>query len=204
MTQDASTSLQPPSPEALIAQWWFGLEDRLVPGDPKPRRGRPGERAELARCGQASEVYMCVGYQRLRQKLAREGGHDALEREVRLAWLERDDRLAVIAAVLSHVREDEAADPERASWYGDMAVALASSAQGSDRAVMSGLRFRRLLQADAPDDLLLSMVRAVRMARGKAAVRTLAKDLLSWARGDEDRVRRAWTSRYYERALSED
>lgn len=184
----------------IIRDWWRRLEDREVEeqGGRRVIPGHRGERAELTRCGTPQEARMCAGYQRLRLAL--------IEAELfNCRAMESDDhRLAVVAAVLSHVREDVAAEPARASQTGDMALALALPAEGNDKPRMSGLRFRRLIQAEAPDEVLRLMVRAVRLNQGRASVISLARDLLDWASGERDYVRIAWATRYYERALDED
>ena len=69
---------------------------------------------------------------------------------------------------------------------------------------MSGQRFRRLLIALEPEDLMLHMIRAVRLAGRKAPVKSLANDLRWWGIDEEDRARRAWATRYYEAAPAED
>jgi CRISPR system Cascade subunit CasB len=91
------------------------------------------------------------------------------------------------AAVLAHVRKD---DTERRS------VARAIGPDSTDRpgtALLKPARFRRLIEADTPDERLTSFRGLVVLAGGKLNVRDLAAALLTWT---EDR-RTQWIYDYW-------
>ena len=99
------------------------------------------------------------------------------------------DRVAVLAGVLAFVRESDERSVARAIGR--------NSLDDEARALVSEGRFRRLLQTQN-DDLLESMRRLVRMAKGKLNVHDLSSTILDW--GDDgrgDRVKRRWIFGYY-------
>ncbi len=96
----------------------------------------------------------------------------------------RDERVALLAHVLAHVRED---DPHRT-----VAAALGPETEDG-KAAMSESRFRRLLLTRDPNELALRLVRAVKMLGGKANVADLAEAIRWW----NDRTRRDWAFRYF-------
>ena len=96
------------------------------------------------------------------------------------------ERLAVIAAVIAHVDKHVSAM--------DFASQLANST--AEKAALSSLRFRRLLAVHEPDDLLIYLVRTVRLLDRTANVVDLARSIRFW----DDDVRKRWAFRYYEKA----
>jgi CRISPR system Cascade subunit CasB len=147
----------------VVADWWSALQtDR-------------GSRAALRRCGTTTDVQLQPVFHRL---------------VARLSFTADDapsfDRLAAVAAVLSHVDTD-AGDREFASL-------LADSTSGQP--VLSDLRFRRILAVTRPDELLETMRRAVRLTDRRAPVAGFANDLFYWG----DRTRKRWAFRYYAEA----
>lgn len=165
MSEQAVTSTDTiPSPEDIVAQWWLSLQDRR------------GDRAELRRVGDLAGVPFSAAY------------HDLYRRLAGTRWRHRK-QLALVAAVLAHVRSDDSARP--------FASQMASSRSGGDGAAVSGLRFRRLIQVDDPEDLLPRMSRTVRMLGGRANVRDLARSLYWW---QSDRTRHTWAFEYYQAA----
>lgn len=139
-----------------------------------------GDRADLRRCGTVLQVQLLPKYHALARRLPRESADD---------W--RAARLAVVAGLLAHVVED--------TGSGSFPAMLATSVTG-ERSPFSGLRFRRLLACDAPDDLLVTFRRAIQVLGGRAPVASLANDLLHW----NDRTRKVWAATYYRLAPSED
>ncbi len=99
--------------------------------------------------------------------------------------IESLERVAVCAGVLAHVRDDDTAPAARR---------VGSPRSGSNaRAPMSSLRFRRLIQADTADDMLVQFRRLVALADRKANVADLAAALLDWS----DLRKRDWIFRYH-------
>ncbi len=89
------------------------------------------------------------------------------------------DRLALIAAVLAHVREPGAAAARR---FG-----------AGDPPSLSQIRFNALIRAEAPRDLIRPLTRALGIIGGSAGVRKLAEDLYWW----DERTRTEWCFDYY-------
>ena len=135
-----------------------------------------GGRADLRRSATVLEIQLLPAFYGLARRLP----HSA--EGSRLDWL------AAAAGVLAHVKEDA----------GEQAFAELLAAGGEGHPAFSDLRFRRLLAADRPDELLSSVRRAVQLARGRAPVGQLGGDLLYWG----DNARKRWARGYY--ASSED
>lgn len=97
-------------------------------------------------------------------------------------------RVAVVAAVLAHIKED--VTPTESGFRHRFAEMLG---QG-ERPIMSELRFKRLLSATEDRDLMTSFRRAVALAGGKNIdVGDVAASLLDWS----DRRRMRWAFDYY-------
>ena len=96
---------------------------------------------------------------------------------------ERVHRVAVLAGVLAFVEEK---DDNR------IARAIGPSSLDDDDAVVSAIRFRRLLLTPG-DELLDPMRRLVRLTKGKANVRDMSFSVLRWG----DRIRERWIFDYY-------
>ena len=94
------------------------------------------------------------------------------------------DRVATLAGVLAFVRES---DDRR------VARAIGRATMDDDQsALMSEGRFRRLLQVE-DDELMESMRRLVRMAKGTVNVPDLSSAILYWG----DAVKKRWIFDYY-------
>ncbi len=83
--------------------------------------------------------------------------------------------LAITAALAAHVR----AIDERQSF-------AAQLGQSEGRAVMSELRFRRLLAVKTPDELLRQLRRAIRLLNGSVNLISLAEDIFDWCKEQDD------------------
>ncbi len=151
------------------AQWWRTLQ-------PDSERRFPGDRATLARLRRAATVNDAMM------------DPAAIDLFRRIGATHPDDlpRIALLAVVLAHVRED--------MQEGSVARRLGPDyPEAPDTALMSPLRFRRLLEAGTPDEQLIAFRRMVALARNKLPVLDLARSLLEW---DEAR-RRRWTYEYW-------
>jgi CRISPR system Cascade subunit CasB len=98
---------------------------------------------------------------------------------------ERDlPRVAVVAAVLAHVREE--------NKNGSVAGSIGKAPNDSDtRAVLSELRLGRLLSVSGDDDILIAFRRLVALMGKTANVADLAEQILYWDHrewGDRRRV----------------
>lgn len=134
-----------------------------------------GDRAVLRRCGSVAEVAFTAPFHRLVKRL----------READVA-APRTEWLAAIAGLLAQV--------EKSSSAKSLAAALGTP-KGS-KATLSGLRFRRLLRFDEPDELLVETTRVIRLLDRTVPVGALIRDVYWWG----DRVRKRWAFDYYEAA----
>lgn len=148
-------------------QWWHELV-------PDATTGRRGDRAVLARLRRAATPLEAAEEQETIDLARRLGG-----------GLRTLDDVAVCAAVLAHVRQDDGGPIARrvGPVPGDP----------TRRPLVSALRFRRLIQADTPEDKLIQFRRLLALADRKADVADLARALLDWS----ERRRRDWIFRYY-------
>ncbi|GBQ86890.1 hypothetical protein AA13595_2017 [Gluconacetobacter johannae DSM 13595] len=159
--------------------WWRELR-------PDPGRGKPGDRATLARlrrCGCVADAL----FEPAVQALARRCG---ARHEDDLA------RVALVAAVLAHVRTDEAL-LSVARRIGPVDATNAATA------LCKPVRFRRLLDADTFDECLRTFRRLVILADNKLNVSDLARSVFAWPRegmwdhAAAERIRVRWVYEYW-------
>lgn len=129
----------------------------------------PGDRANLRRARNADEVAMQRAYYDLYQKVRSRAPHGGFAR-----------RLPYLAGLLAHVQNDSA-------------TPLARAMGGSDKPLVSDLRFRRFLKNEALDELYIPMIRIIQMLGRSANIRDLTRSILYWS----DRTRRDWAALYY-------
>jgi CRISPR system Cascade subunit CasB len=155
-------------------QWWRGLQP-YRDGDRNPA----ADRAALARLRRAD----------LLAAMSDPATFDLF----RSLGLTRPDDLpdvALCAAVLAGVREE--LPPPRDREHPARALGPPSSG-AVEQAVMKPLRFRRLIEADAPEERLTLLRRAVQLADRRLNVRELAAACLDWS----ERRRQRWIFEYY-------
>ncbi|MEE3504182.1 type I-E CRISPR-associated protein Cse2/CasB [Acidiphilium acidophilum] len=154
-----------------VVKWWYGLQPRVEQG-----RTIPGDRAALARLRRADTVMQASMIPTTLDLCARLG---VAPDEV--------GTVALIAAILAHVRED-----------GDERFARQIGGRADDDRLISSLRFQRLIEAAEPNAQLTAFRRAIAQARRRARISDLAESLLDWnhpERGDQRRQR--WLYDYY-------
>ena len=154
---------------ATIA-WWRDLQ-------PDPNRNRTGDRAGLARLRRCATVAEAMQDPITISLFQRCGGTGP--------WHLPAAGLA--AAVLAHVREDDRENPRIARRVGP------DNTDKPETALLKPLRFRRLLEAELPDERLAAFRRMAALARGKLNVRDLAGALLDWSEGRQ----RRWVYEYW-------
>lgn len=168
-------SSKPFDSEASAAKtWWRSLQ-------PREEKGRiiPGNRAAIARlkrCGTALEAASEPAVGKLLAEL-----FPHASRETRIAML---PRVAALAAVLAHVRDDDA---------GSGFAKTLGNPRGDDGStpLLSPVRFKRLQATRDTDETLTSFRRAVLLLGKTADVQDLARILLAWdddALGDRTRT----------------
>lgn len=140
-----------------------------------------GDRAKLRRAGKPSEVVFVEIYHKLYYDLISQG------------YKIDKEKLAAIAGLISNVKENEN--------NGRFAQQMAEKKTG-DKAVVSSLRFRRLLQIEDEDidDLYIKMIRIIRLLDGRVNIGSLAESVYWW----KDKTRKEWAYDYYEKAPNED
>ena len=173
------TFSQPEVREALIS-WWKELD--TVKSD----------RAALRHCHNPREVAFTPAFHRLKMRLEPFGSISPNHME----------NLAIIAGVLSHVKEYRYKGHER-NFQRSFAVQMASPPLKwgrEKRACVSELRFRQLLKIDDPDKLYTAMIRLVSLLGGSVDIASLANGIYWW----NERTKKEWASAYYENAPSEE
>jgi len=163
--------------EEIARRWWQELRPDATRG--RRPRGDPGALAALRRAQTPLDAMLVPAFWELRRRLAGYAG----DRE----W--REKRVAVLAIVLAHIRED---DPGRT-----LARAVGwRRLDDKEGALLSELRFRRLIEARTAEELRGEFVRLVRLLKGTANVADCARSLLYWTDW-QGRIRRDWAFDYY-------
>lgn len=159
------------SPSAAVA-WWQDLQ-----GGPAGQSGK--DRAALARLRRCTSVTEAMREAATMSLFRRCGGRNEYDLP----------KVALAAAVLSHLREDGA--PE---W---VARAVGpESPEKPETARLKPLRFRRLMEAETVDEQLIAFRRLLGIMGGKANVEDIAGALFYWS----DKTRTTWTYRYWNAA----
>lgn len=165
-----------PTIGGIALGWWSGLQPETK--QDRRRGGDPGALARLRRADlldAAMEEVTIDLFHRL-QPHVQFGGETLVE------------RVALIAAVLAHVREHESRK----------VAAAAGEKTGGDQRVLHPLRLRRLFATHSAPDCLVAFRRLVALLGKDANVADLAESLLDWPdelRGDKRRTR--WAFDYY-------
>ncbi|NLI34502.1 MAG: type I-E CRISPR-associated protein Cse2/CasB [Deltaproteobacteria bacterium] len=144
----------------------------------KGLEGNRGERATLRRCRNLTEVAFVPSFHRLYRDLSKCAVVDA-------------ERLALVAGLAAHVRS---IDPGA-----EIAVQMGQGKPGSGSAVVSGLRFRRLLKIQDREELFLAMIRIIALLGGGLNLLSLVKGAYEW----NEWTRKKWAFDYYSTAPSE-
>jgi CRISPR system Cascade subunit CasB len=152
--------------------WWRGLQ----PSNRDGKRNPLSDRAALARLRRA-DLLSAIS----------DSATFALFRALGRSRPEDLPDAALCAAVLAGVREDRR-NEHPARTLGPPAM------EQVEQAAMKPLRFRRLIEADTPEDRLILLRRAVQLAPDRRLnLRGLASACLDWS---QDR-RRRWIFEYY-------
>lgn len=162
---------------AAATHWWRDLQPNTATGE----RNRGGERAALARLRRAD--LLAAMSDPVTFDLFRKLGCSRRE-----YWYL--PTVALCAAILAGVRDE--LPPPRDREHPARTLGP-PSLETVDQALMKPLRFRRLIEADTPDERLTLLRRAVHLADRRLNPRELAAGCLDWS---EDR-RRRWIFEYY-------
>ncbi len=138
-----------------VLAWWRDLQER------------PGDRAELRRCREPSQAVFLQAYHRLLR---------AMEKEHMI----HPDRLASVAIILSHVRQDV---PGKA--LGEL---MGKPSQDKSSAPISDLRFKRFLRIPDGDSLIEPMQRLLAQLGDSAPVDRVAEVAYWWNESTKKRL----------------
>jgi len=147
-------------------KWWSSLQPHEFNG-----RRTPGDRAAIARLKRASSLLEALDEPATFDLFHKLG----FSRDTDLG------RAALVAAVLAHVREDRRSERVAAS-IGDPRGGAESTP------LITPLRFKRLMSAREPDDLLIAFRRVIAILGRTANVKDLAHVLLAFTDPDERRA----------------
>jgi CRISPR system Cascade subunit CasB len=153
------------------AQWWRALQ----PNRPNGERNPTADRAALARLRRA-DLYAAMSDPATFDLFRRLGRRKP----------EQLPEVALCAGVLAGVREDRS-NEHPARTLGPPGF------DSVEQAAMKPLRFRRLIEAEALEERLLLLRRAVQLADRRLNVAQLAAACLDWS----DHRRQRWIFEYY-------
>jgi CRISPR system Cascade subunit CasB len=168
--------MKSPAEEARIAaQWRRGLQPNFANGERNPN----ADRAALARLRRADllTAMQDPATSALFRALGRRGPVELPE-------------VALCAAVLAGVRESPA---ERLPREHPARTLGPPSIEAVEQAAMKPLRFRRLIEAEVPEDRLIALRRSVQLAGHKLNPYELAAACLDWSEARRQR----WIFEYY-------
>lgn len=155
-----------PAGRALL-DWWQELQKS------------PGERAELRRASNLSEVVMTRAYQRLRWALLQQN-------DIKF----KDEALACVAGLAARLK---------VSGQKPIAQDMGGSPPGKSGPRVSELRFKRLLAAKDRREWYPLMCRTLSLLDDTADLMTLAEAAWWW----NDTIRRQWANAYYPAFLNQ-
>ena len=134
--------------------------------------GNPGKRADLKRCRTVSDVIMTPAFMRFYHKLKK----DLPNCDV------RGEQLAAVVGLVARIEKAETGDP----------LAKRMARPKGDSAVVSELRFRRLLQCDR-NELYGALIRILNLLDKTADLHDLAESVYYWG----DQVKKDWAYTYF-------
>jgi len=144
----------------VLHEWWENLKEY-----------EKGDRAELRRCGDMTEIVLVPAY------------HDLFNRLRRFNPI--PGQLAPIAGLSAHVK-NLLADK-------NFATQMASPKATGGEPLLSNLRFRRLLACSERPELFQSLRRVIQLLDGNVNLYDLADSVYYWG----DNVRQRWACDYY-------
>jgi CRISPR system Cascade subunit CasB len=170
-----------PSPELqdALLSWWKELGNI------------PGDQAALRHCRNLREVAITPAFHRLTRRLEPSGPMSP----------DQVDRLALVAGVLSQVKENKP-DVFEKNIKRSFAVQMVRPPQKWGRgttACVSDLKFRKLLKIEVPDNLYTTMIGIVRCLEGSVDLAGLAYGISRWNK----QTKKEWAYAYYETAPRE-
>ncbi|MCP5497272.1 MAG: type I-E CRISPR-associated protein Cse2/CasB [Leptospiraceae bacterium] len=149
-----------------VLTWWESLQRS------------PGDRANLRRCSTPAETVFLPASHRLIGEI-KETSKDKIE----LSY----DRLCAIAGILAHIKENSSQT---------FSKQMSQKKPGSDQALVSDIRFRRVLQSSSivEDELFFQkIIRVIHHLDQRANILDIVASLYFWG----DSVKKRWAYDYY-------
>ena len=170
------------SPVAVGAfiHWWHGISSPEAGGMAK------ADRAQLKRCDTLTAVTLQPAFHRAYKAMstAQFAGH--LSANVKSTWQGwQQNRLAVLVGVAVHVKT---------ASKRNLAQEMGRWSEGGDRACVSELRFKRLMESHDNDSFFIGLRRVMPLIGHQVDLGSLARDLFQW----NDAIRRRWAYAYYD------
>lgn len=167
--------MKSPNEAGIAVQWWRGLQPSFANGERNPNADRAAlarlRRADLLGAMEDSATFD------LFRELARHRPADL-------------PTVALCAAVLAGVRQNPG---ERLPRENPARTLGPPSTEAVEQAAMKPLRFRHLIEAEAPEERLIALRRAVQLAGHKLNPYELAAACLDWSEARRQR----WIFEYY-------
>lgn len=151
--------------------WWTRLQHEGAPG---PVRA---DRAALRRAHDLTAVVCTPAYQRIYRELVQANGGVSWDKP----W--QQDRIAALIALAAHVEKRSGKN---------LPQAMSQQAEGSDRNLVSDLRFARLLDSPDIESLFTGLRRLLPLIQRQTDPEALADDLFEWG----DRIKKRWAYDY--------
>ncbi|MDD5297335.1 MAG: type I-E CRISPR-associated protein Cse2/CasB [Rhodocyclaceae bacterium] len=194
------------SQKHVLHDWWTWLQPESQ-NDPAIKARLAGQfggfarahRATLKRCAEPSLVLLEPAFHSLLHRLEQATTeNDYVQPD---AW-----NFALVAGLLAWVDSEPPKDIQNRSFAAQLGR---PKAEGSDRPLMSKLRFARLQTADSAEDFFQQARQAIQLAGKTADVVHLTEELLDWQKEFQgqkpdkprDRIQVRWASAYYSAAL---
>lgn len=171
-----------------LKRWRNALDTSKSDHDKDSHLADRGDRARLRRCRSIDEVLLTPVFYDVRERLRDDGFDFDRHRD-------SDERLACVLGLIAWVEEDASDEPFRRQ--------LGRKRKGSEEARLSGLRFRRLLDARDRAELFELMRPVVDLLGRSANVRDFATNIYEWSPDPSNWVRRVWAEGYYTAAPRE-
>ena len=165
---------------SAAAHWWRGLQPYTETGQRNPT----ADRAALARLRRSDLLSAMT-----------DPATFGLFRDLGRHRPEDLPDVALCAAILAGVRDE--LPPPRQREHPARTLGP-PSLEAAEHAVMKQLRFRRLMEADAREERLTALRRAVQLANRRLNLRELAAACLDWS----ELRRRRWIFEYYAAGLA--
>lgn len=149
----------------ILIKWWASLQEDK------------GARAELRKCHELPEVFMQSSFHRLYNSFKNFGDVN-------------EEGLATVAGLLSNIKDNNSLN---------IASQMARDINGQEntkeeKAVIKGLRFRRILKIQNHSELFPVMIRIIKHLKGLVNITDLANSAYYW----NDSTKKTWAFKYYE------